>query len=449
MNEFVQAYANRRTELARELRSVREGGIGLGKPTSNLFRDREHGTKRRLDVSGFSHVLEVNTAEQWVSVEGMTPYDELVSATLRRGVLPCVVPQLKSITIGGAAAGVGIESSSFKYGLVHETLLELDVLLSDGSVVTATPDNEHRSLFFGFPNSYGTLGYALRVKAKTIPAKPYVALKHIRYGDPDEYFLALAEWCSKGDIDFLDGSVFSPTELHLTLGTFADHAPYISDYTFEHIYYRSIREREVDYLATEAYIWRWDTDWFWCSNNFGAQRPLVRRLLGRRRLNSRFYTKVMRLNSRWKLTHAFDRLSGQHRESVIQDVDIPIERGAEFLRFFQQEIGITPVWICPIRSWNRAHHWSMYPMDPARTFVNFGFWDVVRTRERWPAGHFNRLIEHKVRELGGIKSLYSDSYFPAAEFWSAYNGDAYRELKQRYDPNGVFQDLYAKCVERR
>ncbi len=362
--------------------------------------------------------------------------------------MPCVVPQLKSITIGGAASGVGIESSSFKYGLVHETLLELEVLLGDGSVVTATPDNEHRDLFFGFPNSYGTLGYALRVKAKAIPVKPFVALTHIRHSDRAAYFRQLDELCRAPDIDFIDGSVFAPDELYITLGRFVDHAPYTSDYTFENIYFRSIQSRDTDYLTTAAYLWRWDTDWFWCSKNFGAQNPTVRRMLGRERLNSRFYTKVMRFNSRWRLTHLFDRLSGQHRESVIQDVDIPIERASEFLDFFQREIGILPVWICPIRSWNPAHHWTMYPMDSTQTFVNFGFWDVVRTRQSQPPGHFNRLVERKVRELGGIKSLYSDSYFPPDEFWAAYHGEAYHALKQRYDPGGVFKDLYAKCVLR-
>ena len=49
-----------------------------------------------------------------------------------------MVPQLKTITIGGAVAGVGIEASSFSYGLVHDTMLELEVLLGDGSVVVCT-----------------------------------------------------------------------------------------------------------------------------------------------------------------------------------------------------------------------------------------------------------------------------------------------------------------------
>jgi len=56
-----------------------------------------------------------------------------------------------------------------------------------------------------------------------------------------------------------------------TVGRFVNAAPYASDYTFEHIYYRSLRSRDEDYLATRDYLWRWDTDWFWCSGNLYAQ----------------------------------------------------------------------------------------------------------------------------------------------------------------------------------
>jgi len=72
-------------------------------------------------------------------------------------------------------------------------------------------------------------------------------------------------------------------------------------------------------------------------------------------------------------------------------------------------------------------------MQPGRLMVNFGFWDVVRARVPRPPGHFNRLVEHEVRRAGGIKSLYSDSYYTREEFWSIFDGDAYRCLKQRYD----------------
>lgn len=440
------AYEERKRRLSELLRRDTEGAIRLAKATSNLFRDRKRAPARRLDVRDFTNVLHVDAAAGIIDVEGMTPYATLVEESLKHGVMPTVVPQLKSITIGGAVTGCGIESSSFRYGLVHETVQELDVLLPDGSVVLCTPTNEHRDLFYGFPNSYGTLGYALRVRVKAIPVKPYVQLTHVRHTDADAYFADLERRCDDGGVDFVDGTVFRRDEMYITLGRFVDEAPYLSDYTYERIYYRSIRERETDYLTTADYLWRWDTDWFWCSRNLGAQHPLIRRLYGRARLNSVTYTKLMRLNSRWKLTEALNRLRGVHAESVIQDVEIPVERGAEFLDFYHDTIRFLPVWICPTRSYRADVQFDLYRLAPRRLYVNFGFWDVIRGREPRPAGFYNRQVERKVAELGGMKSLYSDSYFTPEEFWRIYNRPAYERLKRKYDPAGRLRDLYTKCV---
>jgi FAD/FMN-containing dehydrogenase len=174
---------------------------------------------------------------------------------------------------------------------------------------------------------------------------------------------------------------------------------------------------------------------------------LLRRLYGRRRLNSRTYTRLMRLNSRLGLTRVVDRLSGWHRESVIQDVDLPIDKAPQFLAFLLREIGLLPVWICPIGATPQADRFALFPRRCA-LYVNFGFWDVVRRRAAHPPGHFNRLVEREVARLGGIKSLYSDSYYPADEFAAIYGGDTYRRLKARYDPQGRLGDLYGKCVLR-
>jgi FAD/FMN-containing dehydrogenase len=421
--------------------------VGLGKDTSNLFRDRD-AQARRLDVRDLNQVLGVDPDAGMVEAEGMTTYATLADETLRRGLMPAVVPQLKSITIGGAAAGVGIEASSFRYGLVHETLLEIEVLTGTGDVVVCTPTNEHSDLFFGFPNSYGTLGYALRLKAMAVPVKPYVRIEHTRLDEPDRFFETLGRKCGEA-VDFVDGVVFAPGTHCITTGTFVNDAPYTSDYTFEHIYYRSIGERAEDYLTARDFIWRWDTDWFWCSKNLFVQNPLVRRLVGRSRLNSVTYGRVMRWNSRWGLTRRLNRLLGWHTESVIQDVDIPLARAPQFLEFLHREIGILPVWICPVRPYRRDAVFPLYAMNPDTLYVNFGFWDVVKKREPFPRGSHNRKIERMVAQLGGIKSLYSEAYYEPDEFWRIYNRDAYDALKKKYDPAGRFKNLYEKCVLRR
>ena len=436
MPDAAAAHAAKRDSLVQALKAG-AGPVALAKETSNLFRDRAEGARRRLDVRGFNQVLSVGDGA--VEAEGMTPYEDVVRACLPQGVMPAVVPQLKTITLGGALAGVGIESSSHRHGLVHDSMLELDVLLGDGRVARCTPTNEHADLFHGFPNSYGTLGYALRVKAKTIPVKPYVRLTHIPFTD----FAELERQLEAGAADFVDGTAFSPGKKFITLGTFTDTAPYTSDYTYERIYYRSIAEKREDYLTVHDYLWRWDTDWFWCSKNVLAQNPLVRRIYGKRRLGSRTYTKIMRWNSRVGVTKKLERVLGLHSESVIQDVDIPIARAGEFLEFYAREIGLWPVWLCPIGS--ADPRFSLYPVKRG-WYVNFGFWDVKRTREAHPEGHFNRLIEDKVHALGGIKSLYSDSYFAREDFERRYGGPAYAALKKKYDPAGAFPQLYDKCV---
>ncbi len=440
------AHAARVEHLREQLASADR--VGLAKPTSNLFRDRAAVDKRHLDVRDFAHVLEVDPGAGWVDAEGMVPFDALTDACLAHGVMPAVVPELKSITLGGALAGVGIEATSFRHGLVHDTVLGFDALAGTGDVVAARPDNEHADLFFGFPNSYGTLGYALRVRARTIAVKPYVAVEHRRCERADEFFAQLAAACAQSNedaADFVDGVVFGRDELVLNTARFVATAPYASDYTYGNIYYRSLRERELDYLTARDYVWRWDTDWFWCSKNLGAQNPLLRRLYGRERLNSRTYQRIMRWNSRVGLLRRLERFSGWHRESIIQDVDIPLARANEFLDFYLREIGLLPLWICPIGATPDCDRFALFPR--AKTpYVNFGFWDVKRTRAPHPRGHFNRLIEREASELGGIKSLYSDSYFTREEFDAAYGGDAYRRLKARYDPQGRLGDLYAKCV---
>jgi len=438
----------RRQRLAGSLKDNAGTEVRLGKTTSNLFRDRTNtSTRKLLDVSDFNHVLQVDPDNSLIEVEGMTTYEELVDATLPHGVMPAVVPQLKSITIGGAVSGIGIESSSFRYGLPHQSIGEMDVLLASGDVLTCTPDNDHSDLFYGLANSYGTLGYILRLTALAVPVKPFVQLTHIRFDESESLFRTIDQW-SAGDVDFIDGTVFAPGDHVLTLGRFVDQAPYASDYTYLEIYYCSIRARSEDFLTTRDYLWRWDTDWFWCSKNLYLQYRPLRRLLGRERLNSITYQKVKRWNSRWGLTRALGRLTGSHREWVIQDVDIPIDRATEFLEFFHREIGIWPVWICPVGHPSADEVYPLFPMTSRSTYINFGFWDAVATAKNMPPGHFNRLVENKVSQLGGIKSLYSDAYFGEDEFWSIYDGNSYHRLKQKYDPDNRLKGLYQKCVLR-
>jgi FAD/FMN-containing dehydrogenase len=412
-------------------------------------------------VSSFSSVFEVNPVNRTAEVGGMTTYEDLVAATLPYGLMPLCVPQLRTITLGGAVTGLGIESASFRNGTPHESVLEMDILTGTGDVITVSghENDPHRDLFFTFPNSYGSLGYALRLKIELEPTKPFVHITHLRFESAAALTVALKDLSAsamfnESPISFLDGTVFSPTEHYLTVGTMVGALPAgknTSDYTGMSIYYRSIQSLAEDYLTIHDYLWRWDTDWFWCSRAFGAQHRIVRSLWPKSRLRSDVYWKIIAINRKLKLAEKLDTLKRKPpREPIVQDIEIPVDRLPEFLDFFHSQIGIEPIWLCPLQQRDPEVRWPLYEFDPDRLYVNVGFWSTVPliNGERPEQGVKNREIEHEVTKMEGRKSLYSTAFYNKDEFWSIYGGQDYEQIKKKYDPQGRFLGLYEKVVEQ-
>ncbi|MDD2857471.1 MAG: FAD-binding oxidoreductase [Candidatus Nanopelagicales bacterium] len=459
----LRHYASLVVDVSRQFEAIPEGStIRLAKQTSNLFRPRARLASPGLDVSGFDGVLAIDTAARTADVLGMTTYEHLVQATLPHGLIPMCVPQLRTITLGGAVTGMGIEAASFRQGAPHESVLEMDILTGTGDVLTVTggADDPHRDLFAGFPNSYGSLGYALRIRIELEPVQPYVHLRHVRYSSAEQLTEAITTICAARAhdghrVDFIDGTVFAPDEHYLTLGTMVPVLPAhtaVSDYTGQSIYYRSIQQRSEDWLTILDYLWRWDTDWFWCSRAFGAQVPAIRRMWPRARLRSDVYWKLIAIDHRHHVAARLNALRRRpQRESVVQDIEVPAARLPEFLDFFHREVGIEPIWICPLQQRDPHARWPLYEFDPATLYVNVGFWSSVAL----PAGmspedgSVNRRIEAEVTRLDGRKSLYSTAFYDRDTFWSIYGGSEYPALKERYDPQGRLLGLYEKVVEQR
>ena len=426
--------------------------VRLAKRTTNLFRARAATTAPGLDVSGLTGVIEVlpdGPDGPVAEVQGMCTYEDLVDATLAHGLVPFVVPQLRTITLGGAVTGLGIESTSFRLGLPHESVLEMDVFTGSGEVVTTRPGEE---LFDAFPNSYGSLGYATRLRIRLAKVPPYVALRHVRFDDADLLAKTIAEVAAAQEYDGepvhgLDGVSFGPGEHVLTLARWTDEPGPTSDYAGQRIYYRSLQTCDRDRLTVHDYLWRWDTDWFWCSGAFGAQNPWIRRLWPRRYRRSDAYMRMLHLDRRFGIADRLDRRAGRPlRERVVQDIEVPVERLGEFLAWFDQEVGMRPVWLCPLAT---TRPWPLYPLETGRVYVNVGFWGTVHVGPEAVDGPRNRAIEAKVHELGGHKSLYSDAFYDKETFDALYNTARLEAVKRVHDPDDRLTTLYDKAVRSR
>ena len=207
----------------------------LAKPTSNLFRARAKSNAQGLDTSGLTGVIAVDPDARTADVAGMCTYEDLVAATLPYGLSPLVVPQLKTITLGGAVTGLGIESTSFRNGLPHESVLEMDILTGAGEVVTAIARPARRPVpgISQFLWDAGLLG-AAEDRARTRQTVCGAAASAV----------PLTGRAGRGDgphhrdrrprrhrVDYLDGVVFSADESYLCVGMQTTTPGPVSDYT--------------------------------------------------------------------------------------------------------------------------------------------------------------------------------------------------------------------------
>jgi FAD/FMN-containing dehydrogenase len=136
---------------------------------------------------------------------------------------------------------------------------------------------------------------------------------------------------------------------------------------------------------------------------------------------------------------------------VVQDIEVPVERLPEWLEWFDREVGMRPVWLCPLvaRGTAGGGAWTAYPLEPGQIYVNAGFWGTVHVGPDAVNAPRNRAIEAKVHELGGHKSLYSEAFYDREDFDQLYNGAALAAVKRRYDPDDRFTTLYDKAVRSR
>ena len=407
--------------------SLRKKAVSHQVPKANDLRHHDD----KIDVGDLTEILEIDPVRRICVAESGVTFVDLVAATLAHGLVPIVVPELKTITIGGAVAGGSIESMSFVHGGFHDTCLEYEVITGTGEVLVCTPSNEHQLVFQMMHFAFGTLGILARLTFKLVPARPYVRLRYETYPTIDDYQAAIRRHFEARDIDFMDGIIHSPTCYVLCAGEFVDTAPYTSDYTWMKIYYQSTRTRTEDYLTTPDYFFRYDRG----VTNVRPKSFLGRLVLGRFLASTQWLRLGEKL--RWLLR--------SEKPTVTLDVFVPFSKVPEFLAWYERTFQFYPLWCVPYRR-VRDYEWlapSFYETMTDQLFLDLAIYGM---RQRGPH-NYHRLMEEKLRELGGIKTLIAHNYYDEDEFWSIWNKQNYDAVKAITDPHNRFRDLYTKTCK--
>lgn len=432
--EKVQALAAQLRERARTGEGhshIETGGVQHLVPLAGDTRR----AGRPVDIAALDQVLELDPTTRRCVVEAGVTFERLVPLTLAHGLLPAVVPELKGITVGGAVAGCSVESMSFRVGGLHDTCLEYEVVTGDGRVLTTSREREP-FLFDMLHGSYGTLGIITRVTLELVPARRFVHVEHRRLPTFEAFEAELAARSRAGDVDFIDGIVHAKDDLVVCLGRFVDHAPWLSDYTRAGVYYKSTRELREDYLGTFDYCFRYDADCHWLTRQVPLlERPLVRRLVGKRVLGS---TNLIR----WAHRLA-PLLRLKRRPDVMCDVFIPRHRVHDFYAWYARRLDFFPLWVVPYRM-DRLYPW-LDPTFAAATrdelHYDLAIYGLPNGR---PEVDLSVALEDAVREHQGVKTLISRNHYTPEAFWSIYDRKAHEEAKRRLDPTGSFPGLFQK-----
>jgi hypothetical protein len=366
--------------------------------------------------------------------------DALADSTLNHGLIAPVITEFPGITIGGAVMGGAGESSSFKYGCVSEICLEYEIILGDGTKVLASAQ-QNQDLFEGVASSYRTLGIITQIKLQLIRCPQYVRLSY----EMVDSFGAVARSIEDkihSTADFVDGIMFSKSQGVVMTGSFADNADGYSISTFHkaqdewfYIHAQSIAANKASFeevIPIRDYLFRYDRGAFW-TGKFGFDVyhvPFVRSL--------RFmFAWIFTTRRLYKFLHG-SNLSQQY---LIQDLCMPKQNFIELADFVDEEYGLYPLWLCPLKP-NTREFLSPTHSD-SDLIINVGMYGDLKLKGEEFVSK-NRLLENKVQFLNGRKVLYAHSYYSAESFWNIYGLERYEKLRQKYKANAAFPSLFNK-----
>ena len=389
--------------------------------------DKRH-SDEKIDLISLNEILHINTEKRICIAEPGVTFIDLVTTTMKYGLVPIIVPELKTITIGGAVAGCSIESMSYKHGGFHDTCLEYEIITAKGDVLICTADNENNLLFQMVHGTFGTLGIISKLKFKLITAKPFVKVTYEKYNNIEDYKSAIWGHYENKDVDFMDGIIHSPTEYVLSVANFVDEAPYTHNYDWMRIYYLSTKQRKEDYLKTPDYFFRYDK---------GVTNVNPKSFLGRL-----FFGKFINSTRTLKLVEKFHRLIPSDKIPITVDVFIPFSKVSNFMEWYKKEVNHFPLWCVPYK-FVRGYEWvsaDFLRKIKDELILDLAIYGMKKKGDK----NYYKIIEDELMNIGGIKTLISSNYYSESDFWKIWNKENYDKVKRKTDPNNIFRDLYTK-----
>jgi hypothetical protein len=392
---------------------------------------------KKIKIGNLKEIIFIDSEKKICIAESGITFSELVKETLKYNLVPYLVPELKTITIGGAVSGCSVESMSYKYGGFFDSCLEIEAITSNGEILNCSP-HLNSDIFYMLHGSFGTIARITKIKFKLLDAGPFVKIDYHKSKNLKDFHSSIHFYSKDPNIDFIDGIIHSNEKYVLCTGKFIDNVPFTSDYTGINIYYKSTAYKDFDYLTTFDYFFRYDTECHWLTRNYGLESFLPRILFGKHILGS---TNILNLINKYPILNKINT-----KPLVIVDLFLPDQNLEKFFVEFQNKFNYYPVWIVPYRM-PKTYDWIN--IDYAKE-NNSDLWidmAIYGMKQNYGENSY-KTLESMLNKYKGLKTLISYNYYDEDNFWKIYNKEKYFAVKRKTDPNNIFGDIFTRTKSK-
>jgi cytokinin dehydrogenase len=375
-----------------------------------------------IDMSALNRVETISRDSIWVQA-GAT-WSELVGETLEKGLIPPVLTNNLSSTVGGTLSVGGIGASSHRYGLQAGNVCELEVITGDGHLVRCSPE-ENPELFDCTRSGLGQFSVITRARLRLRRCEERTRTHFLLYDDVSKVMRDFEMLAADRRFDYMEAWAVPCPQGFRSIGQASmEFAEWFFPVQLTVEYSQKLPNDEHD-LANLRFYRQVEAEDRGLSDFLYRQEPLFSR---------------WRENGAWKLPHPWmDAL-------LPWKVAAPYLRGV--LRSFPPELlinGQMILWPCRLK----GSSGSLFQQPQGELVMGYGIHTSV-LRARLPmALPMLEKASDLCMELGGKRYLSGWVNFDYDQ-WKRHFGDvwpALLRLKQFYDPKSLLNPGFIRYHE--
>lgn len=220
----VTTWAQQPKESRRKLCTSRASWQNL----SMRFSDYK-ATSHCIHVGHLNSVVSLDEEKRTVHLEPMVTVGQITRFLVPRGYMLEATLEIEEATLGGLAMAVGMTTHAHVCGLLQETVVEWEIVDSQGKLHTVTKDNDP-DLWATLPWSHGSLGLLVGLVMRIIPVEATVRVTYTPFLTQEALCSAIRVASLKEKpADFVEATIFSQETGLLLEASFEKNPPKIDN----------------------------------------------------------------------------------------------------------------------------------------------------------------------------------------------------------------------------